>query len=158
MIVDLVRNDLTRSAMPGTVNADKILQVHSFQQVHQLISTVSCIQDSQVSDVQALANTFPPGSMTGAPKISAMKLCDQYEASKRSIYAGSIGYFSPEGDFDFNVVIRSVLYNATTQYLSFHTGGAITLDANPEDEYQECLLKGKAILKTLQATLIEQAG
>lgn len=154
MIVDLVRNDLTRSAVPGTVNAKNILAVHAFKQVLQLISTVSCTQNPLITDVQVIKNTFPPGSMTGAPKISAMKLSDQYEASKRSVYAGSLGYFAPNGDFDFNVVIRSILYNASSEYLSFHTGGAITLAAKAEEEYQECLLKGKAILNVLKASLL----
>src|SRR5690606_20737586 len=129
MIVDLVRNDLTRSAQEGTVKANKQLEVHTFQQVHQLISTISCQKKNDISDVEVLKNTFPAGSMTGAPKISAMKLCDQYENSKRGIYSGALGYFDPSGDFDFNVVIRSLLYNRTSGYLSFHTGGAITIDA-----------------------------
>lgn len=153
MIVDLVRNDLTRSAKPGTVDASRRLEVHSFQQVHQLISTITCQQADDVSDVAAIEQCFPPGSMTGAPKVSAMQLCESYEHSKRGLYAGSIGYFAPNGNFDFNVVIRSILYNQSLQYLSFHTGGAITLDAKMEDEYQECLLKASAIVKVLGAEL-----
>ena len=155
MIVDLVRNDMTRSAKPGSVAAERRLEVHTFKQVHQLISTITCIQNDEISDIQAIANIFPPGSMTGAPKISAMKICDNLEASRRGVYAGAVGYFAPNGDFDFNVVIRTLLYNATKKYLSFHTGGAITIDANAESEYQECLLKASAILKTLDATLKE---
>ncbi|KGE12430.1 anthranilate synthase component I family protein [Sphingobacterium deserti] len=149
MIVDLVRNDLTRSATPGTVDASRRLELHSFKQVHQLISTVTCLKNPAISDVQAIKNTFPPGSMTGAPKIKAMELCEQYEASKRGIYSGAVGYFSEDGDFDFNVVIRSILYNKTNGYLSFHTGGAITLDAQAEKEYEECILKASAILAAL---------
>ncbi len=155
MIVDLVRNDLTRSAQEGTVKANKQLEVHTFQQVHQLISTISCQKKNDISDVEVLKNTFPAGSMTGAPKISAMKLCDQYENSKRGIYSGALGYFDPSGDFDFNVVIRSLLYNRTSGYLSFHTGGAITIDAQAEKEYEECLLKASAILQTLGAVLVD---
>ena len=151
MIVDLVRNDMTRSAMPGTVNAARKLEVHSFKQVHQLISTITCTQDPNISDIEVLKNAFPPGSMTGAPKISAMQLCDLYENSRRGIYAGCVGYFAANGDFDFNVIIRTLLYNSSTQYLSFHTGGAITIDADAEKEYQECLLKASGILKTLEA-------
>lgn len=153
MIVDLVRNDMTRSALPGTVAATRKLEVHTFKQVHQLISTITCTQHPQISDIQVLKNAFPPGSMTGAPKISAMQLCDRYENSRRGIYAGTVGYFAPNGDFDFNVIIRSLLYNSSRKYLSFHTGGALTIDADPETEYQECLLKASALLKTLGAQI-----
>lgn len=153
MIVDLVRNDLTKSALPGTVRTDKQFEIHSFKQVHQLISTISCQLAKNTSAIQAIKNTFPPGSMTGAPKISAMQLCEIYESSKRGIYSGAVGYFDPNNDFDFNVVIRSILYNQETGYLSFHTGGAITLEANGEKEYEECLLKASAILRVLNAKL-----
>lgn len=153
MIVDLVRNDLTRSAMPGTVKTNKKFEIHSFKQVHQLISTITCQLSSNISAIQAIKNTFPAGSMTGAPKISAMQLCELYEFSKRGSYAGALGYFDPDNNFDFNVVIRSILYNRETGYLSFHTGGAITLEADGEKEYEECLLKASAILKVLNATL-----
>ncbi|HLT88820.1 MAG TPA: anthranilate synthase component I family protein [Sphingobacterium sp.] len=154
MIVDLVRNDLTRSAQEGTVKAERQLEVQTFEQVHQLVSTITCQKRAYISDIQVVRNTFPAGSMTGAPKISAMRLCNLYENSKRGIYAGAVGYFAPDGDFDFNVVIRSLLYNSKKQYLSFHTGGAITIDADPENEYEECLLKASAILKTLDARLV----
>lgn len=155
MIVDLVRNDMTRSAKPGTVGAENKLEVKSYQQVHQLVSTVTCTKSPDISDIEAIKNIFPPGSMTGAPKISAMRLCDTYEASRRSVYSGTVGYFAPNGDFDFNVIIRTILYNQSRQYLSFHTGGAITFSADPEKEYAECLLKAKAILKTLGKQLEE---
>lgn len=154
MIVDLVRNDLTRSAQEGSVKAERQLEVQTFKQVHQLVSTITCQKKANISDIEVIRNTFPAGSMTGAPKISAMRLCDRYENSKRGIYAGAVGYFDPEDDFDFNVVIRSLLYNSKKQYLSFHTGGAITIDADPEKEYEECLLKASAILKTLEARLV----
>lgn len=150
MIVDLVRNDLTKSAKPGTVKAQNLLDVQSFRQVHQLISTVLCQVDDTLSATQVIKNTFPAGSMTGAPKISAMKLIDQYEKSRRGVYAGALGYFGPQGNFDFSVVIRTLLYNAETGYLSFHTGGAITAEAQAEKEYDECLLKGKAIFEMLK--------
>ncbi|MGN0002492.1 MAG: anthranilate synthase component I family protein [Sphingobacterium composti] len=151
MIVDLVRNDMTRSAKAGTVAAERKLEVHTFKQVHQLISTITCTKSDEISDVEAIKNIFPPGSMTGAPKISAMKLCDRYENSRRGVYSGAVGYFAPNGDFDFNVVIRTILYNQTQQYLSFHTGGALTIDADVEKEYTECLLKASAILATLNS-------
>jgi len=151
MIVDLVRNDLTRSAQPGTVKASELLQIHSFKQVHQLISTVTCRIRDGLNATETIRNTFPPGSMTGAPKISAMKLIDQYENSRRGIYSGALGYFSPHGNYDFSVVIRTMLYNAENGYLSFHTGGAITDSADAENEYNECLLKGKALFEVLKS-------
>ncbi|MGB3065290.1 anthranilate synthase component I family protein [Sphingobacterium thalpophilum] len=154
MIVDLVRNDLTRSALPGTVKATELFEIQSFRQVHQMVSTITCIQDPAVSNMDVLRHTFPAGSMTGAPKIAAMRICDQVEASKRGVYAGSVGYFDTVHDeFDFNVVIRSLLYNEATGYLSFHTGGAVTNQALAEQEYQECLLKASAILHALDTTL-----
>jgi para-aminobenzoate synthetase component I len=149
MVVDLVRNDLTLSAVPGTVKVEELFGLYSFKQVHQLISTVSCRLDNRIGTVQAIRNTFPMGSMTGAPKFSSMQLMERYERSKRGVYSGAIGWFSPDDDFDFNVVIRSLLYNADEQYLSFHVGGAITYDADPGKEYQECLLKASAIMEVL---------
>lgn len=155
MIVDLVRNDMTRSAEPGTVAAERKLEIKSYQQVHQLVSTITCTKSKDISDIGAIKNIFPPGSMTGAPKISAMRLCDTYEASRRGVYSGTVGYFAPNGNFDFNVIIRTILYNRSNRYLSFHTGGAITIAADGEKEYAECLLKAGAILKTLQTELKE---
>ena len=149
MIVDLVRNDLTKSAKKGTVTVEELFGIYSFKQVHQMISTVVCQIKDEVTSVEALKNAFPMGSMTGAPKIKAMLLMDHYERSQRGIYSGAVGYFSPEGDFDFNVIIRTILYNETEKYLSFHVGSAITYYANAENEYEECLLKIKAILEVL---------
>lgn len=150
MIVDLVRNDLTKSAKPGTVRVEELFGIYSFKQVHQMISTVVCEADEKLSNAGIIANTFPMGSMTGAPKIRAMQLAEKYERSKRGVYSGAVGYFAPDGDFDFNVVIRTILYNAKQKYLSFHVGSAITLDSDPEKEYEECLLKGKAIRDVLK--------
>lgn len=150
MIVDLVRNDLTRSAKQGTVKTEELFGIHTFNQVHQMISTIVCEMQDGISPIEAIKNTFPMGSMTGAPKISAMSLMEQYERSKRGVYSGAIGYFSPDDDFDFNVVIRSLLYNRAEKYLSFHTGSAITYHADPEKEYEECLLKAKAIMQVLK--------
>lgn len=149
MIVDLVRNDLTHSAKPGSVKTEELFGIYSFNQVHQMISTVVCELRDDISPVQAIKNTFPMGSMTGAPKISAMQLMEKYERSKRGLYSGAIGYFSPDGDFDFNVVIRSMLYNAGNKYLSLHAGSAITYDADAEKEYEECLVKAEAVFKVL---------
>lgn len=149
MIVDLVRNDLTKSAKEGTVRVEELFGLYSFKQVHQMISTIVCEAKEGISNPEIILNTFPMGSMTGAPKISAMQLAEKYERSKRGVYSGALGYFSPNGDFDFNVVIRSILYNEQSKYVSFHVGSAITLDSNPEMEYEECLLKGKAITQVL---------
>lgn len=149
MIVDLVRNDLARSAKTGTVKVDELFGIYSFKQVHQMISTVSATIADDIHWVDALKHAFPMGSMTGAPKISAMKLIDQYEQSARGLYSGAVGYVTPDGDIDFNVVIRSIQYNAAGQYLNFEVGGAITYDSVPEKEYEECLIKAGAILDTL---------
>ena len=149
MIVDLVRNDLTKSAQPGTVKTEELFGIYSFEQVHQMISTVTCRLQSGVSAIEGLRNTFPMGSMTGAPKLSAMQLMEQHERSKRGVYSGAIGYINPDDDFDFNVVIRTILYNSANQYLSFQVGSAITFDAVAEQEYAECLLKAQAILQVL---------
>lgn len=150
MIVDLVRNDLTRSAVPGTVRVEELFGVYSFSQVHQLVSTVVCEARPELSNSQIIANTFPMGSMTGAPKIRAMQLSEKYERSRRGVYSGAAGYFDADGNFDLNVVIRTLLYNSKTGYLSYHTGGAITFDSVPTKEYEECLLKGSAIRDVLE--------
>ena len=149
MIVDLVRNDLSKSAVKGSVRVEELCEVYSFEQVHQMISTVTAQVAKTVNPVDVLRETFPMGSMTGAPKIAAMKIIENLEATKRGLYSGAVGYFSPKNDFDFNVVIRSILYNAKAQYISFSVGGAITAKAAPEKEYEECLLKAKAMRQVL---------
>jgi para-aminobenzoate synthetase component 1 len=150
MIVDLVRNDLSRTAAKGSVKVEELCGIYSFSQVHQMISTVTSTLDSRFDFVDLLSTTFPMGSMTGAPKIRAMELIEDYEETKRGLYSGAVGYITPDGDFDFNVVIRSVLYNSKTKYLSFITGGAITSGSTAEREYNECLLKAKAITESLK--------
>jgi para-aminobenzoate synthetase component 1 len=149
MIVDLVRNDLSRLATRGSVQVEELFGVHTFKTVHHLISTVSARipHTSKFSDI--LKATFPMGSMTGAPKISAMNLIDSHEASARGLYSGSIGYIAPNGDFDFNVVIRSLIYQRKQKYLSCSAGGAITALSEPEQEYEESLLKAEAIQLSL---------
>ncbi|WP_345951033.1 anthranilate synthase component I family protein [Mucilaginibacter sp. PAMB04274] len=149
MIVDLVRNDLTKSALPGTVQTEELFGIYSFEQVHQMISTITCQAQTGISVIDAVRNTFPMGSMTGAPKLRAMQLIEHYERSRRGVYSGAIGYFNPDNDFDFNVVIRTLFYNANNKYLSFQVGSAITFDAVAEQEYAECLLKAKAIMEVL---------
>ncbi|MCF6241035.1 MAG: chorismate-binding protein, partial [Bacteroidales bacterium] len=145
MIVDLVRNDLSKVAQIGSVHVEELCKVYSFKQVHQLISTVSAVPDEKYKFTDIIKSTFPMGSMTGAPKISAMKIIEQYEKTKRGLYSGAIGYITPEQDFDFNVVIRSILYNSNNKYLSYMVGSAITHKSDAEKEYEECLLKAKAI-------------
>jgi len=149
MIVDLVRNDLSRSAIKGSVKVDELCKVYTFEQVHQLISTISCKVKPTIHPVDIIKDTFPMGSMTGAPKISAMKIIEELEETKRGLYSGAVGYFTPKGDFDFNVIIRSILYNASKKYISYSVGGAITAKSIPEKEYEECLLKAKAMKQVL---------
>lgn len=150
MIVDLVRNDLSKTAVKGSVKVTELCKVYSFKQVHQLISTVVSEVENNTNSVDIIKSLFPMGSMTGAPKISAMKIIENLEETKRSLYSGAVGYFSPRGDFDFNVVIRSILYNQTKKYISYSVGGAITAKSIPEKEYEECLLKAKAMREVLQ--------
>ena len=149
MIVDLVRNDLSKTAVKGSVKVPELCKVYTFDQVHQMISTVTSEVSHAKNPVEVLRTTFPMGSMTGAPKVSAMKLIESLEESKRGLYSGSVGYFTPNNDFDFNVVIRSILYNSSKKYVSYTVGGAITAKSNVELEYQECLLKAKAMREAL---------
>ncbi|MCE3278705.1 MAG: anthranilate synthase component family protein [Bacteroidetes bacterium] len=150
MIVDLVRNDLSKIAKRGTVNVDELFGIYSFAQVHQMISTISCELKENISFSDILNATFPMGSMTGAPKVSAMKIIEETESTMRGAYSGALGYIDPSGDFDFNVIIRSILYNSNNKYLSFMTGSAITSKAEAETEYEECLLKAKAMFEVLK--------
>lgn len=149
MIVDLVRNDLSKTAQKGTVKVEELCKVYSFKQVHQMISTIVSEVEENLHPVEIIRSTFPMGSMTGAPKISAMNIIEKLEETKRGLYSGAVGYFTPENDFDFNVVIRSVLYNEEEKYVSYSVGGAITAKSTPEKEYQECLLKAKAMKQVL---------
>lgn len=150
MVVDLVRNDLSRVCKEGSVKVDELFGIYSFPQVHQMISTISGELKEGTDLADILHATFPMGSMTGAPKKRVMELIEQYESTKRGIFSGAVGYISPEKDFDFNVVIRSILYNADNGYLSYLVGGGITAYSDPEKEYEECLLKAEAIQKVLQ--------
>lgn len=149
MIVDLVRNDLSHTATKGSVQVEELCEVYTFKQVHQMISTIVSEVENTTSPVEIIRTTFPMGSMTGAPKISAMQIIETLEETKRGLYSGAVGYFTPNGDFDFNVVIRSILYNAKNEYLSFSVGSAVTSKAIPENEYEECLLKAKAMFEVL---------
>ena len=149
MIVDLVRNDLSRTAIKSSVNVEELCKIYSFKQVHQMVSTIVSEVENTNAPVSILQTTFPMGSMTGAPKIAAMQIIEDLEETKRGLYSGTVGYFTPNGNFDFNVVIRSILYNADNQYLSFSVGSAITSLSIPEMEYEECLLKAKALFEVL---------
>jgi para-aminobenzoate synthetase component 1 len=150
MIVDLVRNDLSKTAIKGSVEVTEICKVYTFEQVHQMISTITSKIENSTHAVDVIQSTFPMGSMTGAPKVSAMKIIEELEETKRGLYSGAVGYFSPEGNFDFNVVIRSILYNAKKNYVSYSVGGAITAKSNPIKEYEECLVKAKAMREVLE--------
>ena len=150
MITDLVRNDLSKVAEKGSVKVDELFAVYSYKSVHQMLSTVSCSVSQDVEPEKIIEASFPMGSMTGAPKVSALELIDKHESFNRGLYSGSLGYFSPNGDFDFNVVIRSLLYNAENSYLSARVGSAITIHCDPEKEYEECLLKAESLFRALR--------
>jgi para-aminobenzoate synthetase component 1 len=149
MVSDLVRNDLSRTAQKGSVKVEELCGIYSFEQVHQMISTITSKLDSQFTGVDAIRTTFPMGSMTGTPKVSVLKIIEELEETKRGLYSGAVGYFTPNGDFDFNVVIRSILYSQEKNYVSFSVGSAITSQSVPEKEYEECLLKAKAMREVL---------
>ncbi len=151
MIVDLVRNDLSQTAKKGTVKVEELCKIYTFDQVHQMISTITSEVEDTIHPIDIIKTTFPMGSMTGAPKISAMKIIESLEDTKRGLYSGAVGYISPSGDFDFNVVIRSILYNATNNYVSYSVGGAITAKSSPVNEYEECLVKAKAMRTVLES-------
>ena len=150
MVVDLVRNDLARICKEGTVAVDELFGVYSFPQVHQLISTVSGVLKPGIHFTDIIRASFPMGSMTGAPKKRVMELIEQYERTRRGIFSGALGYIHPNGDFDFNVVIRSLLYNRPSNYLSFQAGSGITWYSDAEQEWEECLLKASAIGQVLR--------
>jgi len=149
MIVDLMRNDLTKSAQLGSVNVDSLFEVMSYRGFHTMVSTVSAVLRADISPVEVIKNTFPIGSMTGAPKVKVLEKIEAYENTKRGVYAGAIGYFTPNGDFDFSVVIRTLLYNTKKKYLSFHTGGAIVYDSKTAIEFEETELKAANLVKAL---------
>ncbi|KYG74459.1 para-aminobenzoate synthetase component 1 [Roseivirga ehrenbergii] len=150
MIVDLVRNDLARSSKIGSVKVEEIFGIYSFQQVHQMISTIVSEKREDVSAFEVIKSAFPMGSMTGAPKVKVMELIEQYESTKRGAFSGAAGYISPNGDFDFNVLIRSLFLNSASKTYSFQAGSAITYDSIPEKEYEECMVKAKAIISLIQ--------
>lgn len=151
MIVDLMRNDLARIANKNSVVVEELFGLYSFSQVHQMISTISAQVVSQMSFADVLEATFPMGSMTGAPKKSAMTLIDRYETHRRELFSGSVGYIEPSGDFDFNVIIRSLQYNQDNHYAIAGVGSAITYLADLDTEYEECLWKLSTINKIVES-------
>jgi para-aminobenzoate synthetase component 1 len=151
MVVDLVRNDLSKVCKEGSVKVDELYGIYSFPQVHQMISTVSGDLKDDISFAEIIRATFPMGSMTGAPKKKVMELIETYEKTKRGIFSGAVGYITPGGDFDFNVVIRSIMYNALTGYISFQAGSGITWYSDAEKECEECLMKAEAMRGVLAA-------
>lgn len=157
MIVDLVRNDLAKIAQPGTVQVDEIFGIYTFRHVHQMVSTISAVLSPSVHWSDCLKATFPMGSMTGAPKIRAMQLIEDYEQQRRAWFSGALGYITPEGDFDWNVLIRTIFYNHRLQRLCFQVGSAITYDALPEQEWKECQLKAKTMKQVLHGLHMPQS-
>lgn len=148
MIVDLVRNDLNRISEPGSVKVESLFEVQSFKTVHQLVSTITSTANKEKHFIDLIEACFPMGSMTGAPKIAAMEIIEELENYKRGLYSGAIGYFTPEQDFDFNVVIRTAMIAGNS--LIYPVGGAITADSDPSDEWHETLVKTEALKNTLE--------
>jgi para-aminobenzoate synthetase component I len=155
MIVDLVRNDLSRTAKRGSVNVKELFGIYTFSHVHHMISTITSELKPQTTLTELIKTTFPMGSMTGAPKIRAMEIIEEFEETRRGLFSGAVGYITPEGDFDFNVVIRSLFYNEKNRALTFLTGSAITIHSEPQKEYEECMLKAKAIFTLLNQNFQE---
>ena len=150
MIVDLVRNDLSRIAKKGSVKVKSLNTLKTFKRVHQLISTIEAKVSSKLKLSEILKGTFPMGSMTGAPKIESMNIIDEFESTKRGLYSGSVGYINPEMDFDFNVVIRSIVYSSSNKMLTVNVGSAITHKSIAEKEYEECLVKAEPMIQSLK--------
>ena len=155
MITDLVRNDLSILAKKSSVKVEEFCQVYTFKQVHQLITSISAEIDNGLHFSDVLKALFPMGSMTGAPKIRAMELIEHFESFKRGVFSGAIGYITPDSNFDFNVVIRTILYNLADQYLSIGVGGAITINSDPIEEYDECLAKAKPLFEVLNFSIYD---
>lgn len=153
MIVDLVRNDLSHTASKGSVKVEELCGIYSYPKVHQMISTIKSTLRQDTHFVEAIKKSFPMGSMTGAPKIRAMEIIEECETSRRGLFSGAVGYICPQKNFDFNVIIRSILYNHIQKYISFMAGSAITIASNPHKEYEECLLKAESMAGALNTTL-----
>lgn len=150
MIVDLVRNDLSRIAEKGSVRVKKLNKLNTFKRVHQLISTIEANIQPDIEFSKIIKGTFPMGSMTGAPKIKSMNIIDEYESVRRGLYSGSVGYIKPNKDFDFNVIIRSIIYDRKLKEINVSVGSAITFKSDAESEYDECLIKAEPMIRSLK--------
>ncbi|MFV0819605.1 aminodeoxychorismate synthase component I [Tatlockia micdadei] len=147
MIVDLLRNDLGKIAKPGSVHVRDLYAIESYQSVHHMVSNIEAICSEDMSMMDAFSACFPGGSITGAPKLEAMRIIAEQETYARGVYCGSIGYFSNHGRFDSNIAIRTVV--ARDEILHLAAGGGIVIDSNWEDEYLECFIKTDAIVNGL---------
>ena len=148
MIEDLVRNDMSRVAEKNTVRVLDLFEIQSFETVHQMVSTVECRVSEEVDSIEVIKACFPMGSMTGAPKIAAMRAIEEYENYQRGVYSGALGYIKPDGDFDLNVIIRTAIIEGNS--LVYPVGGAITSDSDPKAEWEETLIKARAITNILE--------
>ena len=147
MIVDLMRNDLSRVCKPYSINVPQLCKVEGFQTVHHLVSVVEgCLEDDK-DPVDLLQACFPGGSITGAPKIRSMEIIDELEGSRRGPYCGSLGYLGFDGAMDTNILIRTLVFKGNE--ITFQAGGAVVLDSNPEEEYRETILKAEALVRSL---------
>ncbi|MBV9061550.1 MAG: aminodeoxychorismate synthase component I [Alphaproteobacteria bacterium] len=162
MIVDLLRNDLGRIAEIGSVAVDELFGIETYPTVHQMVSTVTARRKSGMAPQDIVRALFPCGSVTGAPKIRAMEIIAELEASARGVYCGAIGYFAPDGSASFNVAIRTMTIDGNRGELGI--GSAVVFDSFPRTEYEECLLKGRyyeaareplALIETLRWSLSE---
>jgi para-aminobenzoate synthetase len=150
MIVDLLRNDLSRVCLPGTVDVPTLMEVESYAQVHQLVSVVTGRLRDDVSTVGALRSLFPPGSMTGAPKLRTMEIIDEVETTARGVYSGAFGWVRPDGRADLAVVIRSLTTTGDGHW-TLGTGGGITVRSQVAEELEETYAKVRAILSVLRS-------
>jgi len=149
MAVDVMRNDLSRVAAARSVRVEELCGVHPYPHVHQMTSTITARLKEGATTWDAVLASFPMASMTGAPKLRAMQLIDELEDQRRGLFSGTLGFFSPDGDTDLNVVIRTLTYDATSGRAALITGSAITASSVPEQEWEECELKARSVLNAL---------
>ncbi|MCB1113056.1 MAG: anthranilate synthase component I family protein, partial [Chlamydiia bacterium] len=147
MITDLMRNDLAKISIPGTVATEKIWQCEAYTNVFHLLSIITSALEPSVHPVDAVRSCFPAGSITGCPKLRSMEAIAAIEKRRRGIYTGAIGYFAGNGDFDFNVAIRTL--SCSRDQVDLQLGGAVVIDSDPDKEYDETLYKGESLFKAL---------
>lgn len=147
MIVDLMRNDLSRCCVPGSVTVSDLYDIESYATIHQMVSTITGQKSLRCTPLDVIRACFPPGSMTGAPKIAAMRWCAQQEKLARGVYSGAIGYLGADGSCDLSVVIRTLIIEGDR--FEFQVGGGIVADSNPLAEWEETLVKARAIAQVL---------